>query len=110
MSQTATQQTLIKQGRLFLISRVAAFLQYILAYLQHLAGLVTTGLLLLLLAATSYPFQPREPLLLFGWARTRKNSMSGNARCREPRLIAACYTSFAAPSTTRPTSNTTRSC
>ncbi len=65
--QAATQQTLITQGRLFLISRVAAFLQYILAYLQHLAGLVTAGLLLLLLAATSYPFQPREPLLLFGW-------------------------------------------
>ena len=29
--------------------------------------MVTAGLLLLLMAETSYPFQPHEPLLLFGW-------------------------------------------
>jgi hypothetical protein len=42
-----------------------AFLQHIFAHLQNLVGLVTMGLLLMLLAAISYPFQPREPLLLF---------------------------------------------
>jgi hypothetical protein len=57
----------IKQGRIFMIGHVASFLQYILVHLQNLAGLVTIGLLLMLLAATSYPFQPREPLLLFSW-------------------------------------------
>ena len=44
-----------------------AFLQHIFAHLQNLVGLVTMGLLLMLLAAISYPFQPREPLLLFSW-------------------------------------------
>jgi hypothetical protein len=58
---------LIKQGRIFMIGHVASFLQYILVHLQNLAGLVTIGLLLMLLAATSYPFHPREPLLLFSW-------------------------------------------
>jgi hypothetical protein len=55
------------EGRFFLLVHVAAFLQYIFAHLQNLVALVTAGLLLLLLAANSYPFQPREPLLLFSW-------------------------------------------
>jgi hypothetical protein len=63
----AEHRTLITQGRLFLMSHVAAFLQYSLVQLQNLAGLVTAGLLLILIAEASYPFQPREPLLLFGW-------------------------------------------
>jgi hypothetical protein len=50
-----------------LLSQVTAFLQYVLAQLQSLAGLVTAGLLLVLMAETSYPFQPHERLLLFGW-------------------------------------------
>jgi hypothetical protein len=64
---SAKHPELIRQGRIFMIGHVASFLQYILVHLQNLAGLVTTGLLLMLLAATSYPFQPREPLLLFSW-------------------------------------------
>jgi hypothetical protein len=60
-------QTPIKQGRIFMMGHVAAFLQYIIVHLQNLAGLVTVGLILVLTAATSYPFQPRESLLLFGW-------------------------------------------
>jgi hypothetical protein len=64
---SAKYPELIKQGRVFMIGHVASFLQYILVHLQNLAGLVTIGLILMLLAATTYPFQPREPLLLFSW-------------------------------------------
>jgi hypothetical protein len=64
---SAKYPELIRQGRIFMIGHVASFLQYIVVHLQNLAGLVTIGLLLMLLAATSYPFQPREPLLLFSW-------------------------------------------
>jgi hypothetical protein len=55
------------EGKFFLISHIVAFLQHVFAHLQNLVGLVTIGLLLMLLAAISYPFQPREPLLLFSW-------------------------------------------
>jgi hypothetical protein len=66
-NQSSTDRTLIKQGRLFLMSHIAAFLQYSLVQLQNLAGLGTAGLLLILIAETSYPFQPRDTLLLFRW-------------------------------------------
>ena len=65
--ESAENRALIRRGRIFMISHVAAFLQYILVQLQNLAGLVSIGFILILLAATSYPFQPRESLLLFGW-------------------------------------------
>ncbi len=55
------------EGKFFLITHVVAFLQHVFAQMQNLVGLVTMGLLLMLLAAISYPFQPREPLLLFSW-------------------------------------------
>jgi hypothetical protein len=55
------------EGKFFLITHVVAFLQHVFAHLQNLIGLVTMGLLLMLLAAISYPFQPREPLLMFSW-------------------------------------------
>jgi hypothetical protein len=55
------------EGKFFLITQIVAFLQHIFAHLQNLAALVTIGLLLLLIAANSYPFRPREPLLLFSW-------------------------------------------
>jgi hypothetical protein len=58
----------IRHGRLFLASRVTSFLHLGLAQLQNLAGLVTVGSLLLLLALSSYPFQPRELLMLFSWS------------------------------------------
>ncbi len=64
---SAKYPDLVRQGRVFMIGHVASFLQYILVHLQNMAGLVTVGLILMLLAATSYPFQPREPLLLFSW-------------------------------------------
>jgi hypothetical protein len=55
------------EGKFFLITHIIAFLQHIFAHMQNLVLLVTAGLLLLLVAATSYPFQPRESLLLFSW-------------------------------------------
>jgi hypothetical protein len=55
------------EGKFFLIAHTVAFLQHVFAHLQNLVGLVTMGLLLMLLAAISYPLQPREPLLLFSW-------------------------------------------
>lgn len=57
----------IAQAELFLAGRVYSFLQYLLAHLQNLVVFVTTGMLLVLLSITSYPFQPRDLMLLFGW-------------------------------------------
>ena len=56
-----------KEGKFFLITHVVAFLHHIFAHLQNLVWLVTMGLLLMLFAANFYPFQPRDPLLLFSW-------------------------------------------
>ncbi len=58
----------VREGKLFLASRVTSFLHLVLAQLKNLAVLVTAGLLLMLLAVSSYPFQPRERLMLFGWS------------------------------------------
>jgi hypothetical protein len=55
------------EGKFFLITHIVAFLQHIFAHLHNLVWLVTMGLLLMLFAANFYPFQPREPLLLFSW-------------------------------------------
>ena len=55
------------EGKFFLITHIVAFLQHIFAHLQNLIWLVTMGLLLMLFAANFYPFQPRDPLLLFSW-------------------------------------------
>jgi hypothetical protein len=55
------------EGKFFLIAHVVAFLHHIFAQMQSLVLLVTAGLVLMLIAANSYPFQPREPLRLFSW-------------------------------------------
>lgn len=55
------------EGRFFLVTHLVAFLQHIFAHMQNLVGMVTIGLLLLLFATISYPFQPRQPLLFFSW-------------------------------------------
>jgi hypothetical protein len=56
-----------KEAELYLVSRLTAFLAQILEHLQSLTLFVTSGVMLLLLAVTSYPFQPRELLLMMGW-------------------------------------------
>lgn len=55
------------QAEFYLASCVAGFLHQMLAHIQNLAVFLTTSLILLLMAITSYPFQPRELFLLFGW-------------------------------------------
>jgi hypothetical protein len=57
----------IRLAEVFLAGRVVAFLHYALAHMQNLVVFVTGGMLLLLLAVTSYPFQPRDLFLLVGW-------------------------------------------
>lgn len=56
-----------KPAEIFLAGRILAFLHYVLAHLQNLVIFVNAGMLLLLLTVTSYPFQPHDLLLLFGW-------------------------------------------
>jgi hypothetical protein len=56
-----------KLAETFLAGRILAFLHYVLAHLQNLVIFVNAGMLLLLLTVTSYPFQPHDLLLLFGW-------------------------------------------
>ncbi|MFN0083812.1 MAG: hypothetical protein ACKVX9_00350 [Blastocatellia bacterium] len=56
-----------KLAEVFLAGRILAFLHYVLAHLQNLVIFVNAGMLLLLVTVTSYPFQPRDLLLLFGW-------------------------------------------
>lgn len=57
-----------KEGRLMLASRVADFLNHVLALLRHLSLFVTFGLILMLLASASYPFQPRDLVLALNWS------------------------------------------
>ncbi len=52
-------------GEDFLTSRVAAFLSHVVPQLQNLVIFVTAGLLLMLLAVTAYPFEPKQLLLFF---------------------------------------------
>ena len=58
---------LIKQAEHFLAMRVVTFLFHIFFHLKNLLGFIFIGLLLMLLAATSYPFQPREWILWLNW-------------------------------------------
>lgn len=55
------------QAETFLMSRIAAFLNLVLAQMQNLVVFVTTGMILLLMAISYYPFQPHDRILLFGW-------------------------------------------
>ena len=58
----------IKQAEHFLAMRVVTFLFHIFFHLKNLLGFIFIGLLLMLFAATSYPFQPREWILWLNWA------------------------------------------
>jgi ABC-type multidrug transport system fused ATPase/permease subunit len=51
----------------FIVSRVVNFLAIVFPSLQNLGYFVLVGLLLMLLAVTSYPFQPRNEFLFFNW-------------------------------------------
>jgi hypothetical protein len=51
----------------FLAGRVAHSLACVFQHMQNLIGTAVIGLLLLLFAVSSYPFQPHNVLLLFNW-------------------------------------------
>lgn len=51
----------------FLAGRVAHSLACVFQHMQNLIGTAVIGLLLLLFAVSSYPFQPHNILLLFNW-------------------------------------------
>ncbi|HXW16401.1 MAG TPA: hypothetical protein VEN79_17970 [Terriglobia bacterium] len=51
----------------FFVSRLVNFLAIVFPSLQNLGFFVLAGLLLMLLAVTSYPFQPRNEFLFFNW-------------------------------------------
>jgi len=51
----------------FLVSRFVNLLAIVFPSLQNLGFFVLAGLLLMLLAVTSYPFQPRNEFLFFNW-------------------------------------------
>jgi hypothetical protein len=67
MDQVKGEEGARSEAELFLVSRIVAFLHLILAHMQNLVVFVTGGMILLLLAISQYPFQPRDRLLLFGW-------------------------------------------
>ena len=51
----------------FMAGRMVNFLAIVFPSLQNLGYFVLAGLLLMLLAVTSYPFQPRNEFLFFNW-------------------------------------------
>ena len=51
----------------FIVTRIVNFLAVVFPSLQNLGYFVLVGLLLMLLAVTSYPFQPRNEFLFFNW-------------------------------------------
>lgn len=63
----AAVKQFLEQGEEFIVSRVVNFLAIVFPSLQNLGYFVLGGLLLMLLAVTSYPFQPREEFLFFNW-------------------------------------------
>jgi hypothetical protein len=65
--QAAPENDRVALAEEFLASRVVAFLRHVFAQLRNLLLFVSFGLILLLGASTSYPFQPRQLLLTFQW-------------------------------------------
>jgi hypothetical protein len=55
------------QAEEFIVSRLVNFLAMVFPSLQNLGYFVLAGLLLMLVAVTSYPFQPRNEFLFFNW-------------------------------------------
>ena len=64
----AREREFVRLGQQVLASRFVLFIQQTIRHLQGQIMFVMIALLLMLLAVTSYPFQPRGWLLLFNWA------------------------------------------
>lgn len=67
-SLEASRQKLADQAEEFLVGRVLLFLSHIFPQMTNLASLSLASLLLMLLAVSSYPFQPHQLIVLFNWA------------------------------------------
>jgi hypothetical protein len=63
----STPAAVFQMAEDYLTGRVASLLAHILPQMQNLIITSVAGLLLLLLAVSSYPFQPHDLLLLFNW-------------------------------------------
>ena len=62
-----TRDKLVAGAEEFLVGRTVLFLSHVFPQMTNLAGLSLASLLLLLLAVSSYPFQPRQLILVFLW-------------------------------------------
>ncbi|HKW32221.1 MAG TPA: hypothetical protein VJN92_04400 [Candidatus Acidoferrum sp.] len=60
-------KNLSSEAEEFLVGRVVLFLSHIFPQMSNLAGLSLASLLLLLLAVSSYPFQPHQLIVMFNW-------------------------------------------
>jgi fatty acid desaturase len=65
--ESAPVTKFFEQAEEFIVTRVVNFLALVFPCLQNLGYFVLVGLLLMLLAVTSYPFQPRNEFLFFNW-------------------------------------------
>jgi hypothetical protein len=65
--QTAGAKEFFDQAEEFIVGRAVNFLAVVFPAIQNLGFFVLAGLLLMLLAVTSYPFQPRNEFLFFNW-------------------------------------------
>jgi hypothetical protein len=66
-ASTANQEKIFRLAEDFLAGRLAHLLATIFPHMQNLIFTSVAGLLLLLFAVSSYPFQPHNVLLLFNW-------------------------------------------
>lgn len=63
----AGRQKLSDQAEEFLVGRTVLFLSHIFPQMTNLAELSLASLLLMLMAVSSYPFQPHQLIVLFSW-------------------------------------------
>lgn len=61
------REKLVEEAEEFLVGRTVLFLSHIFPQMTNLAGLSLASLLLLLLAVSSYPFQPHQLIVIFIW-------------------------------------------
>ncbi len=66
-AKSRPEEEVFQLGEDFLVGRVAHFLAYVLPQMQNLIVTSVSGLLLMLFAVSSYPFQPHNLLLFFNW-------------------------------------------
>ncbi len=66
-AKSSPEEDVFRLGEDFLVGRLAHFLAYVLPQMQTLIVTSVSGLLLMLFAVNSYPFQPHNVLLFFNW-------------------------------------------